>query len=85
MGLDIPGLARRGIAIVPLRGVLGEASALLLTGRLCRVFAADPHLLIIDLAGLRGWDETGQHQLAGVSAYLAARGGRMVLSAGGHT
>ena len=83
MGLYLPGLARRGVAVVGLRGVLTEASACRLTASLCRVFAADPDLLIVDLGGLRGWNDSGQRQLADVAAYLAARGGQMVLNAMG--
>lgn len=83
MGLYMPGLARRGIAVVRLRGVLTEASAGRLTVPLRHAFTADPQLLVTDLAGLRGWDDGGQRQLAGVAAYLAARGGQMVLSAVG--
>jgi anti-anti-sigma regulatory factor len=80
MGLYLPGLARRGVAVLALRGVLTEAGAGRLTAPLRRVFAADPDLLIVDLGGLRGWDDCGQRLLADVAAYLAARGGQMVLS-----
>jgi anti-anti-sigma regulatory factor len=83
MGLYMPGLARRGIAVVRLRGVLTGASACWLTVPLRHAFAADPQLLVADLAGLRGWDDCGQRQLADVATYLAARGGQMVLSAMG--
>jgi anti-anti-sigma regulatory factor len=83
MGLYIPGLARRGIAVVTLRGVLTEASAGWLTVSLRRAFAADPQLLIADLGGLRGWDDSGQRQLADVAEYLSARGGQMALNAMG--
>ena len=81
MGLYLPGLARRGIAVVQLRGVLTEASGCRLAASLRWAFAADPQLLITDLGGLRGWDDTGQQQLAGAAGYLAARGGQMVLNA----
>ena len=60
MGLYLPGLARRGVAVLGLRGVLTEASAGRVTASLRRVFAADPDLLIVDLGGLRGWDDCGQ-------------------------
>ena len=83
MGLYIPGLARRGVAVLRLRGVLGEASACRLAASLRCAFAADPDLLITDVGGLRGWDDSGQRQLADVAAYLAARGGQMVLNAMG--
>jgi len=83
MGLYIPGLARRGIAVLRLRGVLTEASACRLAASLRCAFAADPQLLITDLGGLRGWDDSGQQQLAGAAGYLAARGGQMVLNAMG--
>jgi anti-anti-sigma regulatory factor len=83
MGLYMPGLARRGIAVVRLRGILTGASACRLTVPLRHAFTADPQLLVTDLAGLRGWDDCGQRQLADVAAYLAARGGQMVLSAVG--
>lgn len=79
MGLHIPRLASRGVAVVRLRGVLGEASTGRLSTVLRQVFTTDPQLVIIDLSGLRGWDENGQRQLAGIAAHLAARGGRMVL------
>jgi hypothetical protein len=81
VGLYIPGLARRGVAVLRLRGVLGEASACRLAASLRCAFAADPDLLITDVGGLRGWDDSGQRQLADVAAYLAARGGQMVLNA----
>jgi anti-anti-sigma regulatory factor len=80
VGLYIPGLARRGVAVLRLRGVLGEASACRLAASLRCAFAADPDLLITDVSGLRGWDDSGQRQLADVAAYLAARGGQMVLN-----
>jgi anti-anti-sigma regulatory factor/anti-sigma regulatory factor (Ser/Thr protein kinase) len=80
MGLHIPGLAYRGVAVVRLRGVLSEVSTGRLTTVLRRIFATDPQLVIIDLGGLRSWDESGQAHLAGIAAYLADRGGQMVLS-----
>jgi anti-anti-sigma regulatory factor len=80
MGLHIPGLADRGIAVVRLHGILSEVSADRLTALLRRIFAADPQLVIIDLGGLRSWDESGQAQLADIAAYLVDRGGQMVLS-----
>ena len=83
MGLYLPGLARRGVAVLRLRGFLGEASACRLATSLRCAFAADPDLLITDVGGLRGWDDSGQRQLADVAAYLAARGGQMVLNAMG--
>ena len=83
MGLYLPGLARRGVAVLRLRGVLGEASACRLAASLRCAFAADPDLLITDVGGLRGWDDSGQRQLADVAAFLAARGGQMVLNAMG--
>jgi len=83
VGLYLPGLARRGVAVLRLRGVLGEASACRLAASLRCAFAADPDLLITDVGGLRGWDDSGQRQLADVAAYLAARGGQMVLNAMG--
>jgi hypothetical protein len=83
VGLYLPGLARRGVAVLRLRGVLGEASACRLAASLRCAFAADPDLLITDVGGLRGWDDSGQRQLADVAAYLAARGGQMVLNAVG--
>jgi anti-anti-sigma regulatory factor len=83
MGLHIPGLAHRGIAVVRLCGVLSEASAGRLTALLRPIFATDPELVIIDLGGLRSWNENGQAQLADVGAYLAERGGQMVLSGAG--
>jgi hypothetical protein len=60
MGLYKPGLARRGIAVVRLRGVLTGASACRLTVPLRHAFTADPQLLVTDLAGLRGWDDCGR-------------------------
>jgi anti-sigma regulatory factor (Ser/Thr protein kinase)/anti-anti-sigma regulatory factor len=83
VGLYIPGLARRGVAVLRLRGVLGEASACRLAASLRCAFATDPDLLIADVSGLRGWDDSGQRQLADVAAYLAARGGQMALNAMG--
>lgn len=83
VGLYIPGLARRGVAVLRLRGVLGEASADRLSASLRCAFHADPDLLITDVSGLRGWDDSGQCQLADIAACLAARGGQMVLSAMG--
>jgi anti-sigma regulatory factor (Ser/Thr protein kinase) len=83
VGLYIPGLARRGVAVLRLRGVLGEASDCRLAASLRCAFAADPDLLITDVGGLRGWDDSGQRQLADVAGYLAARGGQMVLNAVG--
>src|SRR6266566_2175241 len=83
MWLYMPRLARRGIAVVRLRGVLTGASACRLTVPLRHAFTADPQLLVTDLAGLRGWDDCGQSQLADVAAYLVARGGQMALSAVG--
>jgi hypothetical protein len=83
MGLYIPGLARRGVAVLRLRGVLGEASTCRVAASLRCAFAADPDLLIADVSGLRGWDDIGQRQLADVAAYLAARGGQMALNAMG--
>lgn len=80
MGLHIPGLAQRGIAVVRLRGVLSEAGADRLTAVLRRIFATDPELVIIDLGGLRSWTENGQAQLADIASYLAERGGQMVLT-----
>jgi anti-anti-sigma regulatory factor/anti-sigma regulatory factor (Ser/Thr protein kinase) len=80
MGLHIPGLAHRGIAVVRLRGVLSEVSTGRLTAVLRRIFATDPRLVIIDLGGLRSWDDSGQAHLADIAAYLADRGGQMVLS-----
>jgi anti-anti-sigma regulatory factor/anti-sigma regulatory factor (Ser/Thr protein kinase) len=80
MGLHIPGLAHRGVAVVRLRGVLSEVSTGRLVAVLRRTFATDPQLVIIDLGGLRSWDESGQAHLADIAAYLADRGGRMVLS-----
>ena len=62
MGLHIPRLARRGVAVVRLRGLLGEAGTGRLTSVLRQVFTTDPQLVIIDLGGLRGWDESGQRQ-----------------------
>jgi anti-sigma regulatory factor (Ser/Thr protein kinase) len=79
----MPGLARRGVAVLQLRGVLGDASACRLAASLRCAFAADPDLLITDVGGLRGWDDSGQRQLADVAAYLAARGGQMMLNAVG--
>lgn len=69
--------------MVRLRGVLTEASACRLAASLRCAFAADPQLLITDLGGLRGWDDSGQRQLACAAEYLAARGGQMVLNAMG--
>jgi anti-anti-sigma factor len=85
MGLHIPHLAHHGVAVVRLRGVLDEAGAGRLTAELRQVFTTDPRLVIIDLGGLRGWDQSGQRHLAGIAAYLTARGGRMALcGVGGH-
>jgi anti-anti-sigma factor len=85
MGLHIPRLAHRGVAVVRLRGVLSEANAGRLTAVLRQVFTTDPQLVITDLGGLRSWDVSGQRQLAGIAVHLAARGGRMVLcGVGGH-
>jgi anti-anti-sigma regulatory factor len=85
MGLHIPGLTQRGVVVVRLRGVLGEADSGRLTAVLRQAFTTDPQLVIIDLAGLTGWGENGQRQLAGIAVCLAARGGRMVLcGVGGH-
>src|SRR5258708_2496172 len=54
VGLYLPGLARRGVAVLRLRGVLGEASACRLAAALRCAFAADPDLLITDVGRLRG-------------------------------
>jgi anti-anti-sigma regulatory factor len=83
VGLYIPGLAHRGVAVMGLRGVLTDAGTCRLTASLRGVFATDPDLLIIDLGGLRGWDDSGQRQLAGAAGYLASRGSQMTLSAAG--
>ena len=63
-----------------LRGVLSEVSTGRLTAVLRRIFATDPRLVIIDLGGLKSWDDSGQAHLADIAAYLADRGGQMVLS-----
>ncbi len=83
MGLYLPGLARRGVTVLRLRGVLGQASACRLAASLRCAFAADPDLLITDVSGLRDWDDSGQRQPADVAGYLTARGGQMVLNAVG--
>src|SRR5487761_1033589 len=70
VGLYIPGLARRGVAVLRLRGVLREASACRLAASLRCAFAADPDLLITDVGGLRAWDDSGQRQLAAVGGSL---------------
>lgn len=80
MGLHIPGLAHRGIAVVRLRGVLTQIDTGRLNALRRRILATDPQLVIIDLGGLRSWDESGQAHLADIAAYLTDRGGRMVLS-----
>jgi hypothetical protein len=54
VGLYLPGLARRGVAVLRLRGVLGEASAGRLAESLRCAFASDPDLLVTDVGGLRG-------------------------------
>ena len=81
MGLYLPGLARRGVTVLRLRGVLGQASACRLAASLRCAFAADPDLLITDVSGLRDWDDSGQRQPADVAGCLTARGGQMVLNA----
>jgi len=83
MGLDIPGLAQCGVAVVRPRGVLNEATIGRLSLALRHVFAADPRLVIIDAGGLQGWNHAGQRRLAEIAAYLTTRGGQMVLSAAG--
>jgi anti-anti-sigma regulatory factor len=83
MGLHMPGLARRGVAVVRLRGVLTGVGTGRLTDLLRPVFACDPRLLVVDLGGLRGWNESGQRHLADIADYLTARNSQMVLTAAG--
>lgn len=68
MGLHSPRLAHRGVAVVRLRGVLSEAGA-----GLRQVFTTDPQLVIADLGGLRGRDESGPRLPAGIAGHPAAQ------------
>ena len=69
MGLHIPGLAHRGVAVVRLRGVLSEAGAGRLTAVLRPIFATDPELVIIDLRCPRRTEKQGPGPNAATSPY----------------
>jgi anti-anti-sigma factor len=80
--LELAGQARDGYAVLSVSGMLDLSSAGQLTHAVSKLAGSAPGLcLVLDLAGLTGWDSSGLAALIIAQQQVSARpGGRMVVA-----